>query len=84
MTSDLTSAPVPPLRDDDHVRGPAGAPILIVYADFTCPRCSLTAERVAQTPLRVCFRHFALSSRDRRALPSTPATTVGWRCVRLS
>ena len=48
MTSDLTSAPVPPLRADDHVRGPAGAPLLIVYADFTCPHCALTAARAGR------------------------------------
>ena len=79
MTSDLTSAPVPPLRDDDHVRGPAGAPLLIVYADFTCARCALTAERVSRAPLQVCFRHFALSSRDRRALPAALAAEAAAR-----
>lgn len=73
MTTDLTSAPVPPLRADDHVRGPAHAPLVIVYADFTCPRCALTAARLADRPLRVCFRHFALDSRDARALPSARA-----------
>ena len=73
MTSDLTSAPVPPLRADDHVRGPAGAPLLIVYADFTCPRCALTVARVSGARLQVCFRHFALASRDRRALPAALA-----------
>jgi len=79
MTSDLTSAPVPPLRDDDHVRGPAGVPLLIVYADFTCARCALTAERVSRAPLQVCFRHFALSSRDRRALPAALAAEAAGR-----
>jgi protein-disulfide isomerase len=79
MTSDLTSAPVPPLRADDHVRGPDGAPLLIVYADFTCPRCALTAARVSQTALRVCFRHFALASRDRRALPAARAAEAAAR-----
>lgn len=79
MTTDLTSAPVPPLREDDHVRGPAGAPLLIVYADFTCPRCALTAERLAGRPLRVCFRHFALGSRDPRALPSARAAEAAAR-----
>jgi len=41
MSVDLSSAPVPPLRDDDHVRGPHGAPLVLFYADFTCPRCAL-------------------------------------------
>jgi protein-disulfide isomerase len=79
MTTDLTSAPVPPLRADDHVRGPAGAPLLIVYADVTCPRCALTAERLVGRPLRVCFRHLALRSRDARALPSAHAAEAAAR-----
>lgn len=73
MTTDLTSAPVPPLRPDDHVRGPADAPLVILYADFTCPRCALTVERLAGRPLRVCFRHFALGTRHPRALPAARA-----------
>jgi len=79
MTSDLTSAPVPPLGPADHVRGPDGAPLLIVYADFTCPRCALTAARLSGQPLRVCFRHFALSSRDRRAIPAALAAEAAGR-----
>jgi protein-disulfide isomerase len=79
MTSDLTSAPVPPLRADDHVRGPAGAPLVIVYADFTCARCALTAARVSQAGLQVCFRHFALATRDRRALPAALAAEAAGR-----
>ncbi len=79
MTSDLTSAPVPPLRADDHVRGPDGSPLLIVYADFTCPHCALTAARLSQAPLRVCFRHFALSSRNARALPTALAAEAAAR-----
>ncbi len=79
MTSDLTSAPVPPLRADDHVRGPAGAPLLVVYADFTCPRCALTAARVSALALRVCFRHFALTRRDRRAVPAALAAEAAGR-----
>lgn len=79
MTTDLTSAPVPPLRADDHVRGPQGAPLLIVYADFSCPRCALTAERLAGVPLRVCFRHFALGSRNPRALPAAAAAEAAAR-----
>jgi protein-disulfide isomerase len=79
MTTDLTSSPVPPLRADDHVRGPVGAPLVIVYADFTCPHCALTAERLRGAPLRVCFRHFALSSRHRRAVPTALAAEAAAR-----
>jgi protein-disulfide isomerase len=67
--TDLRSAPVPPLAADDHVRGAAAAPLVIVYADFTCPRCALAAARLAGQPLRVAFRHFALRAKDPRALP---------------
>ena len=79
MTSDLTSAPVPPLRADDHVRGPDGAPLLIVYADFTCPRCALMVARVSGARLRVCFRHFALNSRHVRAVPTAVAAEAAAR-----
>lgn len=66
---DLRSTPVPPIAAGDHVRGEPGAPLVIVYADFTCPRCALAAERLAGQPLRVAFRHFALQAKDRRAVP---------------
>ncbi len=79
MTSDLTSAPVHPLRPDDHVRGPDGAPLLIVYADFTCPKCAVSAVRLSGQPLRVCFRHFALGTRHPRALPLALAAEAAAR-----
>jgi protein-disulfide isomerase len=67
--TDLRSAPVPPIGRDDRVRGEPGAPVVIMYADFTCPRCALAAARLAGQPLRLVFRHFALRVKDRRALP---------------
>jgi protein-disulfide isomerase len=66
--TDLRSAPVPPLSGEDHVRGPDDAPLVIFYADFTCPRCALAVARLAGQPLRVAFRHFALKAKDRRAV----------------
>jgi protein-disulfide isomerase len=73
MSPDLRSAPVPPLRDDDHVRGAGGpdSPLVLVYADFTCPRCAVVADRLreASGELRVAFRHLALRARHRRAVP---------------
>ncbi len=66
---DLRSAPPPELRADDHVRGdPAGA-LLLLYADFTCPRCALAHERLVQAGARVAFRHFALQAKHPRAVP---------------
>ena len=63
----LTSAPVPPLDADDHVRGPEGAPLVVLYADFACPWCALAAERLQGRELRVAFRHFALKAKHPRA-----------------
>lgn len=69
MADDLSSAPLPPLHAGDHLRGPAEAPLVILYADFTCPHCALTHARLqAGPPLRVAFRHFALRSRHPRAV----------------
>jgi len=66
--SELTSAPVPALRDDEHLRGTAEAPLVVVYADFTCPRCAVARERLRDAPLRVAFRHLALKAKHPRAL----------------
>jgi protein-disulfide isomerase len=66
---DLRSAPPPPVGAGDHVRGDGGWPLLIVYADFTCPRCALAHERLQQAPLRIVFRHFAIAAKHPRAVP---------------
>ncbi len=70
---DLRSAPPPPLRDDDHVRGDPDASLVIFYADFTCPRCALAHERLTAAGAHVAFRHMALRSKDERALPAACA-----------
>jgi protein-disulfide isomerase len=65
---DLTSAPVPPLTPDDHVRGPEEAPLIVVYADFACPYCAVAHARIREAgPFRVVFRHFALKAKHPRA-----------------
>jgi protein-disulfide isomerase len=66
---DLTSAPVPALTEQDHLRGPREAPLVIIYADFTCPRCAVAAERLRAARVRTCFRHLALKARHPRAVP---------------
>jgi protein-disulfide isomerase len=63
----MTSAPVPPLDADDHVRGPEGAPLLVMYGDFSCPYCAMAAARMQDRDLRVAFRHFALKAKHPRA-----------------
>jgi protein-disulfide isomerase len=63
---DLRSAAVPALRDDDHVRG--SGPLVIFYADLTCPRCAVEHQRLQRKQARVVFRHLALKARHPRAL----------------
>jgi protein-disulfide isomerase len=67
--NDLRSAPLPPIGAADHLRGDAAWPLLIVYADFTCPRCALAHERLRAKPLRIAFRHFAIAAKHPRAVP---------------
>jgi NhaA family Na+:H+ antiporter len=59
--------PVPPLNADDHIAGPADAPLeLIMYGDFQCPYCSASQSIVARVRkrldgrLRFAFRHLPL------------------------
>jgi protein-disulfide isomerase len=71
--SDLRSAPPPPLDAADHVRGERDWPLVLIYADFTCPRCALAHERLREAPLRVAFRHFAIAAKHPRAVPLAAA-----------
>jgi protein-disulfide isomerase len=71
--SDLASAPPPALRGDDHVRGPEDGPLVIVYADFTCPYCAVAHEWLRAAPVRTVFRHFALKAKHTRAVPTALA-----------
>jgi protein-disulfide isomerase len=66
--TDLRSAEVPGLRDDDHVRGPDDAPLVLFYGDFACPKCAVAHERLRDAPVRVVFRHFALRAKHPRAV----------------
>jgi protein-disulfide isomerase len=63
---DLRSAPVPEVRDDDHVRGDGR--LVVLYADLTCPHCAVAHERLRSENARVVFRHLALKARHPRAL----------------
>ena len=77
--TDLRSAPVPPLRDDDHVRGDPGAPVVVFYGDFACPRCAVEALRLRDAGARVAFRHFALKAKNARAVPLALAAEAAAR-----
>jgi protein-disulfide isomerase len=75
--SDLRSAPVPDLSDEDHVRGPADGPLLIEYGDLECPYCAVLhvrlVEAFARKPFRQAFRHFPVRSAHPRAWPAACA-----------
>jgi protein-disulfide isomerase len=64
---DLSSAPPPPVTEQDHVRGPRDAPLVVEYADFECPFCAALAVRLHERPLRVVFRHFPVRTSHPRA-----------------
>lgn len=66
--NDLTSASIPPVGPEDHLRG-EGEGGLIVYADLGCPHCAGVWPRLAQRPGRLVFRHFPVKSKH----PRTPA-----------
>ncbi|MCW2999097.1 MAG: oxidoreductase [Solirubrobacterales bacterium] len=77
--TDLRSAPVPPVGPEDHVRGPDSAPEVIMYADFTCPRCAVAWERLRDAPLRLVFRHLALKAKHPRAVALAQAAEAAAR-----
>ena len=70
---DLSSAPVPPVGTHDHVRGPEGAPVLIVYGDYECPFCAALEPVLAGAPVRVAFRHFPVKASHPRAFAAACA-----------
>jgi protein-disulfide isomerase len=76
---ELGSAPLPPLRRGDHVRGPADAPLVVVYADFACPYCAVVHEHLRDRPLRVAFRHFPVRSKHPRAWAAACAAEAAGR-----
>lgn len=66
---DLSTAPIPPVSAEDHVRGDREHPDLVVmYADFTCPRCAAKALSLRDRDAPVVFRHFALKARNPRSV----------------
>jgi protein-disulfide isomerase len=75
----LGSAPVPPLGEDDHVRGPDGAPLVIEYADFECPYCAALHERLAGLEVQLVFRHFPVRSSHPRAWAASSAAEAAAR-----
>src|SRR6478609_9730073 len=62
---DLTSAVVPPVGPDDHIRG--GGETVVVYADLGCPHCAAAWRRLRERPGRLVFRHFPVASKHPRS-----------------
>jgi protein-disulfide isomerase len=52
---------------DDHVRGPDGGRLVVVYGDYECPFCAQLEVRLRALDLRVAFRHFPVRSSHPRA-----------------
>jgi protein-disulfide isomerase len=77
--TDLGSAPLPPLAQDDHVRGPRDAPLVVEYADFECHFCRLAHPRLDELPVRRVFRHFPVRSKHPRAWPAACAAEAAAR-----
>ena len=76
---DLSSAPLPPVRADDHVRGPADRRLAVLYADFTCPHCARAWLELRGRPLRLVVRHLALKARHPRAVATACAAEAAGR-----
>ena len=71
---------ISPLDDDvDHVRGPAGATLIVEYGDYECPysrQAYRSIERIEAEltdGLRFAFRHFPLTEIHPHALAASRA-----------
>jgi len=63
--NDLTSAAVPPVGPEDHVRGEGEGPI--VYADLGCPHCAAAWAELVAGEEAIVFRHFPVASKHPRS-----------------
>ena len=77
--NELTSAPLPDLSLDDHLRGPSDAPVAVLYSDFECPYCGALAAKLRGVRLRVAFRHFPVRTSHPRAWAAACAAEAAGR-----
>jgi protein-disulfide isomerase len=75
---------VEPLDEQvDHVRGEAGAPLILEYGDYECPysrQAFRAIERVErELPVRFAFRHFPLTQIHPHALAAAAAAEAAAR-----
>ena len=76
---EMSSAPVPPVGPGDHVRGPDGAPLVVVYGDYECPYCAALELQLRDVPIRVAFRHFPVRGSHPRAFAAACAAEAAGR-----
>jgi protein-disulfide isomerase len=67
VSESLGSAPLEPVGPGAHVRGPEGAPEVVLYLDLACPHCAADWARIRALPLRLCVRHFPVASKRPRS-----------------
>ena len=63
--TELTSAAVPAVGADDHVRG--AGPEVVLYLDLACPHCAAAWPAIERLELRLCLRHFPLAAKRPRS-----------------
>jgi len=78
--STVSSPEVEPLDEHvDHVRGPAGAPLILEYGDYECPysrrafRAIERVEREREGGIRFAYRHFPLTEIHPHAMAAAAA-----------
>jgi protein-disulfide isomerase len=75
--SDRRPALDPPVGPADHVRGPEGAPTVMVYLDLAAEPCraavGLVEELSREQPVRTAVRHLPLADVHALALPAAEA-----------
>ena len=85
---DITDTPpmVEPLDEQvDHVRGAAGAPVILEYGDYECPysrqafRAIERVERELSGRVRFAFRHYPLTEIHPHALAASKAAEAAAR-----
>ncbi|HEY1564687.1 MAG TPA: thioredoxin domain-containing protein [Gaiellaceae bacterium] len=78
----MISPMLEPLDDVDHVRGEAGAPVILEYGDYECPysrqafRSIERVERELSGRVRFAFRHFPLTHIHPHALAASATAEV--------
>ncbi|GIW68173.1 MAG: hypothetical protein KatS3mg099_121 [Candidatus Parcubacteria bacterium] len=82
LAEDGSRKPVPPVSDDDHIRGNPQAPVVMIeYSDYECPFCQRfhdTMKSIMDTygkrgEVAWVYRHFPLASIHPKAVTSARA-----------